>query len=845
MIYKNDYLNEISFPLGGIGSGSIGLAGNGMLKDWEIFNRPSKGSINGQSHFAVRAKKDGKTYCKVLNGDLITNLNGIYSKTNFTGYGFGPDKGTMCGFPHFKECEFNGEYPFAEITFSDDNFPGKVKLTAFNPFIPLDYDNSSIPAAFFKITFVNDSDDDIEYLSVFSVQNPYKESVNKENSDGRLSMITMFNAGADKNDTEYGDLTVATVGENCYTQEYWYRGQWMDGIETFWNEFTEKISLKSRTYPEKGTKDTCSVGNTVTVEAGAEKSVCFVLSWNVPNNYNYWEPAKDSEGKDIIWKNYYAKLFEDSKASAEYSLKNWDMLYERTMLFKETLFSSTVDSVILDAISSTMSVLKTPTVLRLENGEFYGWEGVHELAGSCEGTCQHVWNYAYALCFLFPQLERSIRDLELKYTTKESGEMEFRLSLPLGRKEGGWRFRACLDGQMGFIIKYYRDWKISGDDEWLKENWGDIKRVLEYAWSTENADEWDRNKDGVLEGRQHHTLDMELFGPSSWLEGMYLAALKAAAEMAEYLGDTEKAEEYTELFEKGYSWTKKNLFNGEYFIHKVDLKDRSIPEHFDCLNYWNEETGEIKYQVGEGSEIDQLLGQWHANILGLGDIFDKEQTRIALKNMYKYNFKKAMRNMTNTWRNYSINDDAGAIMCDYPEGSYKPCIPVPYSTETMHGFEYQLAGLLMSEGFMDEGLSIVKSVRDKYNGKNRNPWNEIECGNNYARSMASFALLPILGGFIFDMPRKKIGFNPIVNQENFRSLWSLDSGWGRVEITKNRIKLKILEGSVDLMELAIPFAESVESVTIDGNNVSFLYQDGSVYFDLYDISDEIAVIYKK
>ena len=845
MIYRDDYLNEISFPIGGIGSGSIGLAGNGMLKDWEIYNRPAKGSIQGHSHFAVRAKKNGKTYCKVLNGDITTNLNGIYSKKNYIGFGFGPDRGTMCGFPHFKECEFDGEFPFAIITFSDEDFPGKVKLTAFNPFIPLDYDNSSIPAAFFKITFINDSDEDIEYLSVFSVCNPYAGTINKESTDGNLSMVTMYNANVDKNDKKYGDLTIATSGENCYTQEYWYRGQWMDAIETFWNEFTEKIPLNLRTYSEKGAYDTCSVGNTVTVGAKSEKSVCFVLSWNIPNCYNYWNPAKDEDGNDIMWKNYYTKLFKDSKASAEYSLKNWDMLYERTMLFKETLFSSTVDPVILEAISSTMSVLKTPTVLRLENGEFYGWEGVHELEGSCEGTCQHVWNYAYALCFMFPKLERSIRDLELKYTTKESGEMEFRLSLPLGRKEGGWRFRACLDGQMGFVIKFYRDWKISGDDKWLEENWKDIKRVLEFAWSPENEDEWDKNKDGVLEGRQHHTLDMEIFGPSSWLEGMYLCALKAGAEMAEYLGETEKAEEYMDIFEKGYKWTKENLFNGEYFIHKVDLDDRSIPEHFDCMNYWNEETGEIKYQVGEGSEIDQLLGQWHANILGLGDIFDKEQTKTALVNMYKYNFKKSMRGMTNTWRNFSINDDAGAIMCDYPEHIYKPCIPISYSTETMHGFEYQMAGLLMSEGFMDEGLSIVKSVRDKYNGKNRNPWNEIECGSNYARSMASFAMLPILSGFMFDMPKKKIGFNPIINEENFCSFWSLDMGWGKVNITKDKVELKVLEGSIELMEFAVPFAKDIKSVMIDGNEVGFLYQDESIYFDLCDISDEITIQYMR
>ena len=841
MIYKNEYLNEISFPLGGIGSGSIGLAGNGMLKDWEIFNRPAKGSINGYSFFAVGAKNSSRKYCKVLNGDMTTNLNGIYEKKWFAGFGFGPDTKTMSGFPHFKNCEFNGEFPFAELIFTDNDFPGEVKLTAFNPFIPLDYDNSSIPAAFFKITFINNTNEDFEYEAIFSVQNPYEGSKNIASQVDNITMITLSNPNVDKNDKAYGDLTVATIGENTFSQEYWYRGQWMDGIETFWNEFTEKTPRLKRIYTEskENHKDNCSLANTITVKANSKESVCFVLSWNVPNNYNYWRPVKDENGNDIIWRNYYAKIFEDSKASAEYSLKNWDMLFKRTLLFKDTLFSSTLDPVVLDAVSSTMSVLKTPTVLRLENGEFYGWEGVHEEAGSCEGTCQHVWNYAYALCFLFPELERSIRDLELEYNTYDSGKMRFRLALPLQvrfditeKNSGGISndFPACVDGQMGFIIKAYREWKISGNDDWLKKHWEKIKHILEYAWSPENECEWDKDKDGVLEGRQHHTLDMELFGPSAWLQGFYLGALKSAIEMAEYLGDTEKAKEYIALFDKGYTWTKENLFNGEYFIHKINLNDKSIPEHFDCMNYWNSETNEIKYQIGEGSSIDQLCGQWHANILGLGRLFDEEQIKTSLKNMYKYNFKTSMRNHTNPWRNYSINDDAGAIMCDYPEHVYRPCNPVPYSTETMHGFEYEMAGLLISEGFIEEGLTVIKSVRNKYQGHNRNPWNEIECGNNYARSMASFAFLPLFSGFTFDLPHKKIGFNPIINKDKFKCLWSLDCGWGYVEISENKVIIKLLEGNITLSQLELPFINEAKTLTIDDTITDFEHLDSTITF---------------
>ncbi|MBR2080112.1 MAG: hypothetical protein IJ980_00560, partial [Oscillospiraceae bacterium] len=135
---------------------------------------------------------------------------------------------------------------------------------------------------------------------------------------------------------------------------------------------------------------------------------------------------------------------------------------------------------------------------------------------------------------------------------------------------------------------------------------------------------------------------MEMFGPSSWLQGMYLAALKAAAEMAEYLGETELANDYRSIFASGYQWTKENLFNGSYFIQKIDLAQKEYTERFDCANYWNDEKQQLKYQIGEGSSIDQMLGQWHASVCGLGDVFDKEQRSIALKSMFANNFKESL-----------------------------------------------------------------------------------------------------------------------------------------------------------------------------------------------------------
>ncbi|MGN1410345.1 MAG: GH116 family glycosyl hydrolase, partial [Eubacteriales bacterium] len=715
-------------------------------------------------------------------------------------------------------------------------FPGKVHLTGWNPLIPRDDKNSSIPAAFIEISVTNTTGEAIDYSVAGSLRNSYDKSVNEHRTTETGTQIFLHQTKHPADSVEYGDMTLAVDAKDGVSyQEYWYRGGWYDFLERYWRNFTEDDELKNRHYDEPGYCDTATISVKQHAEPGETVRYRFIISWNRPNNYNYWNrlTEKDENGneRDVSWKNYYATLFRDSSETAEYALKNWDMLWSGTKQYHDELFASTLPDEVTEAISATVSVLKTATVLRLENGEFYGWEGMGEQWGSCEGTCTHVWNYAYALCFLFPQLERTIRETDFKYNQDVDGRMAFRMQLPLGRGVGG--FRACVDGQMGGVVKTYREWKLSGDDEWLRGLWGKVKKSLEYAWSESNYDRWDRDHDGVLEGRQHHTLDMELFGPSSWLEGFYLAALKCGAEMAERMGEPDSAAEYMVLYNKGKKWCDENLFNGKWYTQKIDLCDHSILETFgpDAENYWNSESGEIKYQIGEGSEIDQCLAAWHANINGIGEIYDKEQLHTALGSMWKNNYMTDMRSHYNTFRLFAVNDEAGAVICAYPDGTTVPAIPIPYAQETMHGFEYSLAGLMISEGMIDEGLTIVKSVRDRYRGYNRNPYNEIECGSNYARSMASFALLPIFSGFRFNMPDSEIGFAPIVDGD-FRAPWFVGRAWGSYTRTAERTEIKILDGELRLKTLLLPYLDEVKSVSVDGKDVEFAFENGRLCLDV-------------
>lgn len=844
--YKGAKTREISFPLGGIGSGCIGLSGNGRLIDWEIFNRPNKKSFNGFSHFSIKAEYDDRLLdARVLNGDLQAPYIGEHIRGGplHSGYGFGPESQTMAGMPHFAQTEFSGEFPLASMKFADPAFPGQIEMLAFNPFIPLNDKDSSIPAAFFEWELNNTTDVPITYTLCLSVGNPlpsekviHRYTETKGELGQRLHTLKLSSNQFDAEHPQYGDLCIATDATAISHQEYWYRGGWSDALEMFWHDFARPGRLKQRVYavdepPSTRHRDTASLAAHLKLLPGEKGKVKFAISWSYPNMLNYWNPH---DAGDNVWKNYYATLFEDSRASAAYAIQHWERLLAETLTFKEALFNSTLPEVVIDAVSSNLSVLKSATSMRLTDGSFYGFEGCIEDTGCCEGSCTHVWNYAYAMPFLFPQLERSMRDLDFRYNRRTDGRMSFRLMLPPGR--AAQDFHACADGQFGGVIKAYRDWKISGDSAWLTTNWPAIKQSIEYAWADSNEDQWDPEKTGILEGRQHHTLDMELYGPNSWLSGFYLAALKAGSEMAAFLGESDTAEAYRTLFAKGKRWVDEHLFNGSYYVQRVGLSDLSLLSRFGdeaVDHYWNHELGEIKYQIADGCVIDQVIAQWHANLCGLGEIFDKEQTRTALQALYRHNFKPSMRNEANTWRVFSLNDEAGLVICTWPEGSARPAIPLTYNSETMTGFEYQAASHMIQEGLIEEGISIVQSIRERYDGEKRNPWNEIECGSNYARSMASYSLLLAFSGFEYNRVEGMVGFNPAQTNEGiFRTFWSLASGWGTFELSPGYLKLNVLSGELNLKLMKLPPAQlgKIANIQCEGREQSYHIAENAVHF---------------
>jgi non-lysosomal glucosylceramidase len=825
-VYTGERTRYIRFPLGGIGSGGFSVSGSGRLVDWSIRNRPALQGYNGYSHFAIKAERDGRLLdARVLNGPYDENPSGGPGlRPMFDGFGHGAMRQSLVGVPHFRSVDFYGRFPAADLVFSDDRFPGGVRLTATSPFIPHEDRDSSMPVALFTFELVNTTDAPIDYTLAGTLGN-YGNNSGRHSYARRngVSTLSMTSADPDVAEADRGDVTIATDAAEVQHQDFHYRGQWFDDLTVFWKDFARFGPLPERHYdgprsrhmqqfPEHGT-----LAAKVALAPGDRKTVRFVISWSFPNGDIYWAHRSKPDGqipnqKTPLWRNYYATQWRDSAASARDAFARWGSLTVRTFAFRDSLFGSTMPPEIKDAASATLALLRTATCIRLETGELWAWEGQHRLDGSCEGSCTHVWNYQQALSHLFPAIERTLRETEWTYNQLPSGGLTFRQKLPLG--SGFDIIGPCADGHFGAIVKTFREWRMSGDTEWLRRYWPAIRRAMDYAWSRDNPDQWDPDETGILSGRQHQTLDMELFGPNSWLGTMYVAALLAMAKMAEAVGEPELAEKCQRLGRAGAAYIDDRLYNGRYFFQEIDLSDKSVIARFDTGRnagvladsfmsaYWSDEHSEIKYQFGEGCIADQILGQWHAEVAGIGGFLDPAKVRSALGAVYAENFRPSLADHFNPCRNYAYEDEGGLLIATYPAGVRQPMVAAPYAEECWTGVEYASASHMIMHGMVEEGLAVVRAVRDRHDGARRNPWNDIECGSYYARSMSAWQLVNAWSGLNADAIDGTLRFEPRVAGD-FRLFWSAGTAWGELERRGGRLTLRVLGGEAKLSRVSV------------------------------------------
>jgi uncharacterized protein (DUF608 family) len=810
--FRGKNLLQIALPLGGIGAGCICLNGHGGLQDFSIRHAPAT-SADPDRHYAKETAFAtlylptlGKT--RLLEGPLppekVYNL-GLKAQ--------GYREGGSEGLPRFRECTFRGEYPFGSASLSDPSLPIGVEITGFNPFIPLDEVNSGLPCAILEYSLHNLSTQAAPYQFSYHLSHLAQPGAGESARSAVLPGLGVhFWNEADPACPAYGSAALGILHGSPRIKGRWFAGGWFDALSVLWRE------VSSGTFEPTGglsVGSTSRAGGSVLVEGelapGESVTYPVVIAWHFPNipdsacGIPKSETADSGCGSSVHAHPFYSTVWKDAKSVLEHVQEHYDCLRRRTQAFHEALFSSTLPAEVIDAVSANLGILKSPTVLRLQNGDVWAWEGCFNDAGCCPGSCTHVWNYAQALPHLFPALERTLRQQEFKNAMDERGHITFR-SVPLGLPTAH-SFHAAADGQLGGILKLYREWQIYGDREWLLRLYPLAKRSLDFC-----IEQWDPRRRGWLEEPHHNTYDIEFWGPDPLCTSFYLGALSAMAAMAKEVGHPEEAAPYEELAKKGTFRLEQELFNGEYYEQKVlyqGLRDTSFADSL--AGFQEPVTAEQqllrlegpKYQIGSGCLSDGVLGAWLAWLSGVETVQNRESIRAHLMAVYRHNFKESLWEHANVQRpGYALGDEPGLLLGTWPRGG-KPTLPFVYSDEVWTGFEYQVASHLIHEGYLAEGLQIVRAARSRYDGHVRNPWNEYECGSYYARAMSSYALLIAISGFRYTAVTHTLCLAPRLERRPFRCFFSTASGWGTLTLREHSLEVQVEEGElrIDMLEV--------------------------------------------
>jgi uncharacterized protein (DUF608 family) len=574
-----------------------------------------------------------------------------------------------------------------------------------------------------------------------------------------------------------------------------------------WNEFSQHgrfQSLDSRapsspTPPGKTTNG--ALATTVSVPAGATLEVPFLFAWHYPNKYSV---AGDWMGC------HYATQWRDSREVMRDALSNYETLSKRTALFRQTFYNSTLPYWVLDAMTANAATIRhIGVVFRIANGDIYGWEGSN---GSCDPTCTHVWGYEQALSRLFPDLEREMRRIDYFHQQNADGGINNRTTVPSPPHPTGER--PFTDGHASCILKAYREALNSPDDSFFKEYWPRAKQAVEYLIDRDAKADGGATV-GFLQDDQWNTYDEALHGITTFISGYYLAALRAGEEWARRIGEPGTADRYHGIFKRGQKTLVELCWNGEYF-------QQHLPDYL-----------EREHEVGPGCMSDQLLGQWWAHQLDLGYILPRAKVVSALRSVFKYNWKSDLTGWKHMPRAFAGAKDKGLIMCTWPKGG-RPASVLLYSDEVWTGAEYQVAAHMMYEGLTEEGLSISRGARDRYDGIprppiKRNPWCEIECGGHYTRAMSSWSMLLALSGFHYDGLTHTMRFVPSYQPENFKSFFCASEGWGslsqKTDGNDQKVEIAVASGKLHLnsLELGLVHGRAPGKVTAThaGNGVPF------------------------
>ena len=805
-VFTTENLDRIAFPMGGIGAGMVALEGTGALTHLSLRHQPE--IFNEPLMFAA-LQVQGVATARVLEGAVPK-----WKAFGPVGTGNG-GHGKNYGLPRFANCTFSSHFPFAQVALSDTSMPLSVTITGWSPFIPGDADSASMPLFALEYKFCNDSQQRIAATFSFHATNFMaidKPEVGQVSSIAQGFIISQPSIA--DNPAAEGSFAVQLDHPETKMDCAWFRGGWFDSLTMLWNRIqTGEIVEKPEDFTDGGSGGGASIYLPFELNPGEELTLRLRACWYIPYSdirCGYDEQASENTacsgsccGTKAVGEKYrpwYSTRFSSIDEVVTYWQHDYQRLLQESKRFSDCFYDNSLPVEVTEAIAANLTILKSPTCLRQADGRFWAWEGCCDASGCCHGSCTHVWNYAQALAHLFPELERSMRETEFLVNQDERGHQNFRTSLPI--RPPDHLGHAAADGQLGGLMKIYRDWRISGDTAWMLKLWPQIKASIDYAIAT-----WDPVHCGNLLEPHHNTYDIEFWGADGMCSSFYLGALAATVEMGKACGA--EMTFYRQLLKRGRERMESELWNGEYFYQKVQWQDLKAGDPVSLSSWsvsYSPEAQQLmlqegpKYQYGSGCLADGVLGDWIARCCGLKTGLHDDKIKSHLSAVFKYNFREVLSDHANPQRpTYALGDESGLILCSWPRGG-KPSLPFVYSDEVWTGLEYQLASHLVMMGEVEPALTIIRALRSRYNGKVRNPYNEYECGHWYARALASYGLLQAFSGARYDAVEQKLYFSPAI-EGDFHCFIATAGGYGTVGREAGKPFLRVVAGNIPIREI--------------------------------------------
>ena len=836
---------HLAMPLGGIGTGNLAICADGGLRQWQLHNIGNHAGALPGSFFALRVSRWEPPLDEVR---ILQAPPRDSTGTPLVSDDVVPDwqRDLLSRCPGVARTTFCGTYPIARVRYLDPAVPLGVTLEAFNPLVPLDVDVSSIPAAFFTFRLINDGDHPLHGTLGATVQNAvgwdgitpidgvvapgYGGNTNRLLRREGWTSVVLENGALPDDAAGAGQMVLAADDPHAAALLRWRH---VDEFVTFLRSralasgaprlaLAAGVADPQRHAPQSasgaspaGSTWNGGLGVPFLLQPGQQRLIRIALTWYFPNRYINFEqfgPDRPEWGRSRFWLgNHYATRYGDAQDVFERVRRDWSALREATGAWTGTLAGSGLDDAAVTHFAAQLATVRSPTCFRGADGRFFAFEGVlgastvmwsGSSGGSCPLNCTHVWNYAQALAAAFPELERSMRETELEIMQAPDGYIPHRVIAPTylrqlwGEPIGG-PDQPALDGMLGTILKAYREYRGGAGIDWLRRYWPNLTRLLRHVDRT-----WNVDGTGMLSGVQPSTHDIDLTGRNPLMGTLWLAALRAAEEMALLVDDADAGATYRATFSQASEAYDAALFTGEYYAQRLLPGDNT------------------DYQWGDGCLTDQLIGQWWAHQLDLGYLLPAEHVRTALAAVVRHNLRRGFgdpRDFNRPYRVFADGDDAGLLLCTWPRGG-RPAVPIRYADEVWTGSEYQVAAHCWREGLQHEGRAVLDGVWARYDGRRRNPFNEIECGDHYARSLAGWSALEAVAGFAHDGPAGAYTLRrPGVPSTSVPFL--ARSGWGLWSQQGDELVMACTGGRLDVHRLTVVGGEGACKAFVDGTAV--------------------------